>query len=110
MKETSITLRDRSLRNTCRTLRGEKLQWARLHRQIVMRRALFPSSDCESRREEKRRGKKSYGSKNNSRKQIRGVEVLSRRRMEVFAKNISSMNSSMNSYIFYLHLLLISEV
>jgi len=41
----------------------------RLHRQIVMRWASFPSFDCEPRREEERWGKKPHGSKNKSRKQ-----------------------------------------
>jgi len=74
---------------------------ARLHRQIVMRRASFPSSDCEPRREEERRGKKPHGSKNNSRKQRSADKNGSNRRMrKVFAKGIASMNSSVTSCCF----------
>lgn len=100
MKETSIVLRDRLLRNTCRTLRGEKLQCPGrgcIDRLLCAGRyfLLLTVSLVEKRR----RKEVKDGSKNNSRKQrqIR-VEVFNRRWAEqVFAKSISDMNSSMNS-------------
>jgi len=108
MKETSITLRDRSLRNTCRKLRGEK--WQCLGRGCIDRLLcvgrhflLLIVSLVEKRNAEVRNRTEARTRAANNVRRIR-MEVFNRRMEEVFAKSITSMNSSVNScfiYIFY---------